>query len=63
MELNLSGANPKPKPGAKAVRNTVAAEERGRGFEAEKKKKVGTCRRFAGRKGCHRKRNGKRPSK
>ena len=52
-ELNLSGENPKP----------IAAEERGRGFEAEKKKKAGTCRRFGGRKGCHRKRNGKRPSK
>ena len=37
MKLNLSGAYPKPKPGAKAVRNTLAAEERGRGFEAEKK--------------------------
>ena len=37
MKLNLSGANLKPKPGAKAVRNTLAAEERGRGFEAEKK--------------------------
>lgn len=63
MELNLSGANPKSNPGAKAFRNTVAAEERGRGFEAEKKNKAGTGRRFAGRRGFRRKRNGKRPSK
>ena len=51
-ELNLPGENPKP----------IAAEERERGFEAEKKK-AGTCMPFGGRKGCHRKRNGKRPSK
>ena len=63
MELNLSGANPKSNPGAKAFRTTVAAEERGRGFEAGKRKKAGTGRRFASRKGFRCKRKLKRASK
>ena len=37
MELNLSGANAKPNQDTKVVRNTIAARERGRAFEAERK--------------------------
>ena len=37
MKPNLSGANAKPNPDAKAVRNTIEAGEGGRAFEAEKK--------------------------
>ena len=37
MKPNLSGANAKPNPDAKAVRNTIEAGEGGRAFEAKKK--------------------------
>jgi len=53
------GANAKPNPDAKAVRNTIAAGERGRAFEAEEKKKKMTGTSFAGGRRCLRKRNEK----
>lgn len=51
MEPNLSGANAKPNPDAKAVRNTIAAGERGRAFEAEKKEEDDDRHKLRRRKG------------
>ena len=63
MELNLSGANAKPNPDAKAVRNTIAARERGRAFEAEKKEEEDDRHKLRRREGMPSQKKRKRPSK